>query len=200
MMSRLQLPRRTCSSFAASISICQLARNRVCEFNSRNDRCMNAHKSCRNRSAYMLAGEGAILFPRFLCAAVLHSLIGRPQDFDVRGAERKLARFNGDTGFDFVNPVEEPTHRSLIAARSLCRKLHRRRLDLRNLPSSPTHCRGDVVSSGLHYVRAQVFAAFRSALWIAASALAKLRVFGWLTAADFSCSAHYVFSSFGHCI
>jgi hypothetical protein len=69
-----------------------------------------------------------MLFRRFLCVTLLHSLIGRPEDFDVGSAERKLSRLNGDTGFDFVNPVEEPTHRSLIAARSLCSKLHRRRL------------------------------------------------------------------------
>src|SRR6266404_3285658 len=110
MMSRLQLPRRTSSSFAASFSMCQFARNRVCEFNSRNDRWMNAHRSCRNRSAYILAGEGITLFRRFLCVALLHSLIGRPEDFDVGSAERKLNRLNGGgTGFDFVNPVEEPT-------------------------------------------------------------------------------------------
>src|SRR5207249_617875 len=159
---------------------------------------MNAQRSCRNRSAYILAGEGTILFRRFLCVALFHSLIGRPEDFDVRSAERKLARFNGDTGFDFVNPVEEPTHRSLIAARSLCRKLHRRRLDLRNLSSSPTHCRGDVVSSGLHYVRAQVFAAFRSALFIAALPLLKLRVLRWVTATNFLSATASRLSFFCH--
>src|SRR5438034_4123345 len=111
MMSRLHWPRRTPSSFAASTSMCPFAKNRVWEFNARNDLWMNAQRSCRNRSAYILAGEGTILFRRFLCVALFHSLIGRPEDFDVRSAERKLARFNGDTGFDFVNPVEEPTHR-----------------------------------------------------------------------------------------
>src|SRR5947208_8407826 len=111
--------------------MCQLARNRVWAFNSRNDRWMNAHRSCRNRSAYILTGEGAMLFRGFLCVALLHSLISRPENLDVGSAERKLAWLNGrGTGFDFVNPVEEPSHRNLIAARSLCRKLHRCRLDL----------------------------------------------------------------------
>ena len=73
----------------------------------------------------MLAGEGIILLRRFLLIALFHSFIGRPQDFDVGSAERKLGRPNGGgTSFDFVNPVEEPTYRRLIAASGFGSELH----------------------------------------------------------------------------
>jgi hypothetical protein len=140
-----------------------------------------------------------MLFRRFLLVALFHSLIGGPKDFDVGSAERKLGWLNGGgTGFDFVNPVEEPTHRRLIAARSLCSKLHRRRLYLRNLSSSPTHRRGDVVASGLHDVSAEVFAALWSALFIATLSLSKLRVLWWVTAADFLPAAASLLRLFRH--
>src|SRR6266487_6804565 len=131
--------------------------------------------------------------------ALFHTVIGRPDDFDVGSTERKLARLNGGgTGFDFVNPVEEPTHRRLIAARSLCSKLHRRRLYLRNLSTSPTYRRGDMVASGLHDVSAEIFAALWSALLIAALSLSKLRVLWWVTAADFLPAATSLLSLFCH--
>ncbi len=61
--------------------------------------------------------------------ALFHALIGRPDDFDVGSTERKLGRLNaGGTGFDFVNPVEESTHRRLIAARGFGSELHSGRL------------------------------------------------------------------------
>ena len=73
---------------------------------------------------------GAILFLTFFFrVALFHSLIDRPDDFDVGSTERELARLNaGGTGFDFVNPVEEPTHRRLIAARGFGSELHSGRL------------------------------------------------------------------------
>src|SRR6266550_642918 len=125
-MGRLQLPRLTSSSFAASTSTCPLERNSSLGFNSRNDRWMNAHRSCRRTSAYTLAGVGAILFLTFFFrVALFHSFVDRPDDFDIGRADRELARLNaGGTGFDFVNPVEEPTHRRLIAARGLGSELH----------------------------------------------------------------------------
>src|SRR5215216_3249455 len=125
-MRRLQLPRLTSSSFAASTSMCQLDRNGVRAFNSRNDRWMNAHRSCRRTSAYILAGEGVIiLLLKLFWIALFHTVIGRPDDFDVGSTERKLGRLNaGGTGFDFINPVEEPTYRRLIAASGFGSELH----------------------------------------------------------------------------
>src|SRR5450830_1320305 len=135
----------------------------------------------------------------FLCLALFHSLIGRPQDFDVGGTKRKLTRLNGGgAGFDFVYPIEELTHRRLIAARGLSSELHHCCLYLRNLSSFPTHRRGDLVASGLHEVSAEVFGALGPALWITGRALAKLRVLGRVTAANFLCGAAYLFSLFGH--
>jgi hypothetical protein len=60
----------------------------------------------------------AILFLTFFFwVALFHSFVDRPDDFDIGRADRELARLNaGGTGFDFVNPVEEPTDRRLIAA------------------------------------------------------------------------------------
>src|ERR1700689_3845163 len=114
------------------------------------------------------------------------SHIGRPQDFDVGSTKRKLARLNGGVaGFDFVHPIEKLSHRRLIPACGLCSELHRRRLYLRNLSSSPAHRRGNLVPSGLHDVSAEVFGALWPALRIAGCALAKLRVLGRVTAADF---------------
>src|SRR6476646_6998586 len=126
MMSRLQRPRRTSSSFAASISMCQLERNCSLGFNSRNDRWMNAHRSCRRISAYILAGLSAILvLAFFLRVALFHSFVDRADDFDIGFADREMARLKvGGTGFDFVNPVKEPTDRPLIAASGFSSKLH----------------------------------------------------------------------------
>jgi hypothetical protein len=53
------------------------------------------------------------------------TVVGRLDDFDVGSTERKLGRLNaGGTGFDFVNPVEEPTYRRLIAASGFGSELH----------------------------------------------------------------------------
>src|SRR5262245_1285998 len=130
MMRRLQRPRLTSSSFDAILSMCQLERNSSPGFNSRNDRWVNAHRSCRRISAYILARVGAILFLTFFFrVALFHSFVDRPNDFDIGFADRELARFSvGGTGLDFVNPVEEPTDRSLIAASGFGSKLHCRRL------------------------------------------------------------------------
>src|SRR5260221_10893837 len=120
MMSRLQVPRLTSSSFAAKSSICQFERNGVRGFNSRNERWMNEHKSCRIRSAYMLAGEGAILAPGSVGFAQLHSLIRSPEDFEVGFAERKL-RGPGcrSAAFDFIDPIEKFHGSSMVAVGGL---------------------------------------------------------------------------------
>src|SRR6516164_7287031 len=130
MMRRLQLPRRTSSSFAASFSMCQLEENSSLGYNSRNDRWVNAHRSCRRISAYILAGVGAILFLIFfLRVALFHPFVDRADDVDIGFADRELARLNvGGTGFDFINPVKEPTDRRLIAASGFGGELHCRRL------------------------------------------------------------------------
>src|SRR5262245_1168761 len=128
-MSRLQRPRLTSSSLAASTSMCQFQRNCLPASSSMNDRWINAHRSCRSTSAYMLAGEGAILFSAPLCYALFHSLISCSNDFYVCLAQRKLAWLgSGGTGFDFVHPLEKLLHRRLIATRGLRRELHRRGL------------------------------------------------------------------------
>jgi hypothetical protein len=51
-MSRVMLPRRISSSFAANTSICQFHRNRVCGLTSWKQRWMKAGKSCRNIASY----------------------------------------------------------------------------------------------------------------------------------------------------
>src|SRR5882757_11327450 len=124
-MSRLQQPRLTSSSFAASTSMCQFQRNFLPASSSMNDRWINAHRSCRSTSAYMLAGEGAMLLRAPLWLASFHSFIGFSDDLYICLAERKLARLSGgSTGFHFVHPVEKLVHCRLIATRSLRRELH----------------------------------------------------------------------------
>src|SRR6266545_4363508 len=103
-MSRLQQPRLTSSSFAASTSMCQFQRNCLPASSSMNDRWINADRSCRSTFAYMLAGEGAMLFRALCWLTSLHPLIGFSDDFYVCLAERKLARPSGiSTGLDFVH-------------------------------------------------------------------------------------------------
>src|SRR5271169_5922651 len=120
MIRRLQVPRLTSSSFAARSSICQFEGNGVWGFSSRKDRWMNEDKSCRRTSAYILAGEGAMLACRPFGSAQLHSLIDRPQNFKVGFAERILCRSGlGGTAFDFVDPIEKLRCRLGIAGRSL---------------------------------------------------------------------------------
>src|SRR6266581_710447 len=90
-----------------------------------NDRWINAHRSWRSTSAYLLAGEDAMLFRAPLWFTSFHSFIRFSDDFDVRFADRKLARpGSGSTGFDFVHPIEKLVYRHLIATRGLRRELH----------------------------------------------------------------------------
>src|SRR5258708_5334266 len=150
---------------------------------------MKAQRSWRNRYAYMLAGEGAILVLCFLWFTLSHTLVGSSKNLDVRSTERKLERLNcGRASFNFVDPVKELSHGCVIAAGGFCRELHRRGLDLRDLPSLPAHGGADLVACGLHDQGAEIFRALRPTLCIAACTFPKLRVLGRVTAADLSCA------------
>src|SRR6516225_6097787 len=105
-MRRLQRPRLTSSSFAASTSMCQFERNSDCS-SSKNDRWMKAQRSWRNKCAYMLAGEGAMLVLWFFRFAFFHTLIGCAENLEIWLTERKLARLSRfGPSFDFVDQVE----------------------------------------------------------------------------------------------
>jgi len=130
-----------------------------------------------------LAGESAILVLWLLRFASFHALVGCSENLDVYLTERKLGRLNGGRArFDFVDPVEKPTHSSVIAAGGFCRELHRRCLDFRDLPSFPADGGTDLVARGLHHQGAEIFRAFRPTLWVAADTFPKLRVLRRATA------------------
>src|ERR1700751_4665258 len=146
---------------------------------------MKAQRSWRSRCAYMLAGEVAMLALWLSLFAFFHTLVGSAENLEVGLTERKLSRLNGGRpSFDFVNPVEEFTHGRMVAAGRLCGELHRGRLDLRNSSSSPVHRGGYRVAGSLHDESAEIFRTLRSSLWVAARALLKSSVLGWITAAD----------------
>ena len=66
---------------------------------------MNEHKSCRIRSAYMLAGDGISVL-RYVGITLSHPLISGPENFDVGFAERKLRGSDcRGAAFDFVDPI-----------------------------------------------------------------------------------------------
>ena len=78
---------------------------------------MNEHRSCRIRSAYILAGEGISAF-RSVRVAPLHPLISRSEDFDVGFTERILCGSNcRRAAFDFIDPIEKLRHSVGIATR-----------------------------------------------------------------------------------
>src|SRR5260370_1854708 len=112
---------------------------------------MKAQRAWRNRCAYMSAGEGVMLVLWLLWFTLFHTVIDRAENLEVGRTERKLGRLNGGRArFDFVDPVEKPTHSSVIAAGGFCRELHRRCLDFRDLPSFPPDVGTDLVPRRPH--------------------------------------------------
>src|SRR6516225_1242180 len=183
-MRRLQRPRLTSSSFAASTSMCQFERNSDCS-SSKNDRWMKAQRSWRNKCAYMLAGEGAMLVLWLSLLALFHTLVDRTKNLKVRLAEGKLARLSGvGPSFEFVDPVEKFTHGGRVATGSLRRELHRRCLNVRYPSRLTSYGRAYFMACGLHNDGSKISRTLRPTLWVTADALAKLRGPGWITAAD----------------
>jgi hypothetical protein len=131
-----------------------------------------------------LAAEVAILLGILLNLALLHSLVDRPEDFDVGLTQRELGRPGSSCpGFDLVHPIEKLVDGSLISARSFCCQLHRSGLDFGDFSNLSTYGRGDSVASSFEYVSAQVFRTLWTAFGIAAYALTKPRLFRWIAAA-----------------
>src|SRR6266403_3741543 len=126
---------------------------------------MNEHKSCRRTSAYILAGEGAMLARRPFGFAQLHSFVDRAQNFKVGFAQRILCRPGcGGAAFDFIDIIEKFHRSSMLTACGLFGQLHDRRTQGGNCSLFATNHRGNRVMGGLHHERSEVF----GALWTTA--------------------------------
>src|SRR5258705_9652566 len=108
---------------------------------------MKAQRSWRNRCAYMLAGEGAMLVLWLLWFTLFHTVVDRAENLEVGRTERKLGRLDrGGASFDFVDPVKELSHGCVIAAGGFRRELHR---GIGNLPPIKKEIDlGEIVLSG----------------------------------------------------